>query len=127
MFNSTNKPTVLKVAVTATFITALAVAPLAIAQEHEHSADAGASSGKAASVASAVLQINHGVILSGAKSKDPVERPQVMPRDFSTSLGMTAWIARYFLTISAFSIIAMPPRSASLPFNVMFLPQYSAS
>src|SRR5881397_3372271 len=43
MFNSTNKPTVLKVAVTATFITALAVAPLAIAQEHEHSADAGAS------------------------------------------------------------------------------------
>jgi hypothetical protein len=37
MFNSTNKkPTVLKVAATATFIAALAVAPLAIAQEHEH-------------------------------------------------------------------------------------------
>jgi hypothetical protein len=37
MFNSTNnKPAILKVAVAATFIAALAVAPLAIAQEHEH-------------------------------------------------------------------------------------------
>jgi hypothetical protein len=37
MFNSTpNKPTVLKVAVVATFIAALSVAPVAIAQEHEH-------------------------------------------------------------------------------------------
>ena len=33
----------------------------------------------------------------------------------------------YLLTISAFSIMAMPPRSASLPFTVMLLPQYSAS
>src|SRR5207244_13572091 len=33
----------------------------------------------------------------------------------------------YFLTISAFSSIATPPRSASLPFRVMVLPQYSAS
>jgi hypothetical protein len=37
MFNSTtNKPTVAKVAATATFIAALALSPLAIAQEHEH-------------------------------------------------------------------------------------------
>jgi hypothetical protein len=36
MFNSINKPTVLKVAVTATFIAGLACAPLAIAQEHQH-------------------------------------------------------------------------------------------
>jgi hypothetical protein len=36
MFNSTNKPTVLRVAVTAIFIAGLACAPLAIAQEHEH-------------------------------------------------------------------------------------------
>jgi hypothetical protein len=36
MFNSTNKPTVLKVAVVATFIASLAFSPLAIAQEHEH-------------------------------------------------------------------------------------------
>ncbi len=41
MFNSTNnKPTVLKVAVTATFLAALTCAPLAIAQEHEHGSDA---------------------------------------------------------------------------------------
>jgi hypothetical protein len=37
MFNSTsNKPTALKVAVAATFIVALAISPLAVAQEHEH-------------------------------------------------------------------------------------------
>ncbi len=41
MFNSTqNKPTILKVAVVATFMVSLAFAPLAIAQEHEHSSDA---------------------------------------------------------------------------------------
>ena len=33
----------------------------------------------------------------------------------------------YFFTISAFSIMAMPPRSAILPFNVIVFPQYSAS
>ena len=33
----------------------------------------------------------------------------------------------YFLTTSAFSIIAMPPRSASLPFKVTFFPHKSAS
>jgi hypothetical protein len=44
MFNSTNnKPAVLKVAVTATFIAALACAPMAIAQEHEHGGDAAGS------------------------------------------------------------------------------------
>ena len=36
MFNSSNKPTVLKVAVAATFVVALAFSPLAVAQEHEH-------------------------------------------------------------------------------------------
>src|SRR5438876_11607771 len=44
MFNSiSNKPRVLRVAVTATFIAALASAALAIAQEHEHGSDAAAS------------------------------------------------------------------------------------
>jgi hypothetical protein len=33
----------------------------------------------------------------------------------------------YFLTTSTFSIMAMPPRSASLPLTVIVLPQYSAS
>ena len=37
MFNSTpNKPTVLKVAVSASFIAALAISPLTFAQQHEH-------------------------------------------------------------------------------------------
>ena len=37
MFNSTsNNPNILKVAVTVTFITALACSPLAFAEEHEH-------------------------------------------------------------------------------------------
>lgn len=36
MLNSPNKPTLLKIAVAATFIAALAVSPLAVAQEHEH-------------------------------------------------------------------------------------------
>ena len=46
MFNSTKKPTVLRVAVTAIFIAGLACAPQAIAQEHEHppSTSSGAAS-----------------------------------------------------------------------------------
>ena len=35
--------------------------------------------------------------------------------------------AAYFLTISAFSSIATPPRSAILPLTVIVLPAYSAS
>jgi len=33
----------------------------------------------------------------------------------------------YFFMTSAFSIMATPPRSASLPFNVIVFPQYSAN
>ncbi|HJX25700.1 MAG TPA: hypothetical protein VJ252_06060 [Chthoniobacterales bacterium] len=40
MFNSTNKPTVLKVAVAASFITALAFSPIALAEEHGKDAEA---------------------------------------------------------------------------------------
>ena len=40
MFNSSNdKPTLMKIAVAATFIAALTVSPLAVAQEHEHDGD----------------------------------------------------------------------------------------
>jgi hypothetical protein len=49
MFNSTtHNPTVLKIAVAATFMAALTVAPLAVAQEHEHppTSSSGAASGK---------------------------------------------------------------------------------
>jgi len=68
------------------------------------------------------------VMLSEAKRSRRIRRSlKVMLRDSSTSLGMTAWMADYFFTISAFSIMAMPPRSAILPFNVTVLPQYSAS
>ena len=62
MFNSTNKPTVLKVAVTATFITALAVAPLAIAQEHEHSADASASKEVTGEVVDMMCYVDHNAV-----------------------------------------------------------------
>src|ERR1700731_4513053 len=44
MFNSIpSEPTVLKFAVAATFAAALAISPLAVAQEHEHGKDAAAS------------------------------------------------------------------------------------
>jgi hypothetical protein len=62
MFNSTNKLTVLKVAVTATFITALAVAPLAIAQEHEHSADASASKEVTGEVVDMMCYVDHNAV-----------------------------------------------------------------
>ena len=62
MLNSTNKPTLLKVAVTATFITALAVAPLAIAQEHEHSADAGASKEVTGEVVDMMCYVDHNAV-----------------------------------------------------------------
>jgi hypothetical protein len=62
MFNSTNKPTVLKVAVTATFVAALAVAPLAIAQEHDHSADAGASKEVTGEVVDMMCYVDHNAV-----------------------------------------------------------------
>ena len=36
MFNSTNRPSALKVGVATSFIVALAISPLALAEEHEH-------------------------------------------------------------------------------------------
>jgi hypothetical protein len=59
MFNSTNKPTVLKVAVVATFIAALAVSPLAIAQEHEHGSDAAASKEVTGEVVDLMCYVDH--------------------------------------------------------------------
>jgi hypothetical protein len=51
----------------------------------------------------------------------------LVPLDPSTLLRSAqddaAHRTRHFLTISAFSIMAMPPRSAILPFNVIVLPQ----
>ena len=63
MFNSTsNKPTVWKVAVTATFIAALAAAPLAIAQEHEHDADAAASKEVTGEVVDMMCYVDHNAV-----------------------------------------------------------------
>src|SRR5207245_7769572 len=49
----------MKVGVTATFSTALAVAPLAIAQEHEHSADAGAAKSVSGEVVDMMCYVDH--------------------------------------------------------------------
>jgi hypothetical protein len=64
MFNSTpNRPTVLKVAVAASFITALAFSPLAIAQEHEHGkADAAASKEVTGEVVDMMCYVDHNAV-----------------------------------------------------------------
>src|SRR5213592_1198672 len=63
MFNSTsNKTTVLKVAVAATCVAALAVSPLAIAQEHEHGADAGASKEVTGEVVDMMCYVDHNAV-----------------------------------------------------------------
>ena len=63
MFNSTpNKLTVLKVAVAATFVAALAVSPLAIAQEHEHGSDAAASKEVTGEVVDMMCYVDHNAI-----------------------------------------------------------------
>jgi len=63
MINSpNNKPTVLKVAVTVTFIAGLACAPLAIAQEHEHGDDAAASKEVTGEVVDMMCYVDHNAI-----------------------------------------------------------------
>jgi hypothetical protein len=63
MFNSTqNKPTVLKVAAVATFIAALAVSPLAIAQEHEHGSDAAASKEVTGEIVDMMCYVDHNAV-----------------------------------------------------------------
>ncbi len=63
MFNSTtNKPTVLGIAVIATFIAALAVAPLAVAQEHERGSDAAASKEVSGEVVDMMCYVDHNAV-----------------------------------------------------------------
>ena len=65
MFNSTpNKPSVLKVAVAASFIAALAFSPLALAEEHEHG-DAAATKTLTGEVVDMMCYVDHGA--SGEK------------------------------------------------------------
>ena len=64
MFNSTpNRPTVLKVAVAASFIAALAFSPLAIGQEHEHGkADAAASKEVTGEIVDMMCYVDHNAV-----------------------------------------------------------------
>jgi hypothetical protein len=60
MFTSTsNKSTVLKIAVVVTFTAGLAVSPLAIAQEHEHGSDAAASKEVTGEVVDLMCYVDH--------------------------------------------------------------------
>ena len=63
MFNSIpSKPTVLKFAVAATFAAALAISPLAVAQEHEHGKDAAASKEVTGEVVDMMCYVDHNAV-----------------------------------------------------------------
>src|SRR5436305_8511298 len=63
MLNSSNdKPKLMKIAVAAIFIAALAVSPLAIAQEHEHDADAAASKEVTGEVVDMMCYVDHNAV-----------------------------------------------------------------
>src|SRR5262245_59195569 len=63
MINSpNNKPGVWRVAMTATFIAALACAPLAIAQEHEHGTDTAASKEVTGEVVDMMCYVDHNAV-----------------------------------------------------------------
>jgi len=63
MFNSiSSKPTILKVAVVATFVAALAISPLAVAQEHEHGKDAAASKEVTGEVVDMMCYVDHNAV-----------------------------------------------------------------
>jgi hypothetical protein len=62
MFNSTNKHSVFKVAVAATFIAALTCAPLAMAQEHQHGSDAAASKEVTGEVVDMMCYVDHNAV-----------------------------------------------------------------
>jgi hypothetical protein len=63
MFNSNpNKTTAMKVAVTATFIAALACAPLAMAQEHQHASDTTASKEVTGEVVDMMCYVDHNAV-----------------------------------------------------------------
>ena len=63
MFNSANnKPNLWKVAVAATFMAALACAPLAMAQEHEHGSDAAASKEVTGEVVDMMCYVDHNAV-----------------------------------------------------------------
>jgi hypothetical protein len=63
MFDSiTNKPTVLKVAAAVTCVAALAISPLALAQEHEHGTDTSASKEVTGEVVDMMCYVDHNAV-----------------------------------------------------------------
>src|SRR5438874_12621531 len=63
MFNSiSSEPTVLKFAVAATFAAALAISPLAVAQDHEHGKDAAASKEVTGEVVDMMCYVDHNAV-----------------------------------------------------------------
>jgi hypothetical protein len=63
MFNSIpSEPTVLKFAVAAIFAAALAISPLAVAQEHEHGKDAAASKEVTGEVVDMMCYVDHNAV-----------------------------------------------------------------
>jgi hypothetical protein len=63
MFNSSNdKPTLMKIAVAATFIAALAISPLAVAQEHEHGGDTASSKEVTGEVVDMMCYVDHNAV-----------------------------------------------------------------
>jgi len=63
MFDSSNeKPTLMKVAIAATCITALTISPLAVAQEHEHGGDAATSKEVTGEVVDMMCYVDHNAV-----------------------------------------------------------------
>src|SRR5258708_14317787 len=63
MFNSSNdKPTLMKIAVAATFIAALTFSPLAVAQEHEHGGDTAVSKEVTGEVVDMMCYVDHNAV-----------------------------------------------------------------
>ena len=63
MLNSSkDKPTLMKIAVAATFIAALTVSPLAVAQEHEHGSDTAASKEVTGEVVDMMCYVDHNAV-----------------------------------------------------------------
>jgi hypothetical protein len=63
MFNSTNdKSSISKIAMAATFVAALALSPLAIAQEHEHGSDTATSKEVTGEVVDMMCYVDHNAV-----------------------------------------------------------------
>jgi hypothetical protein len=63
MFNSNNnKPSPMRIAVTAIFIAAMAISPLAIAQEHEHGGDAASSKEVTGEIVDMMCYVDHNAV-----------------------------------------------------------------